>query len=230
MTGRSLEKVSERKAIKDKINATKSERLKTILKNKYTTKDKEVKNSVRADKRTYMDDLAKQAENAANRAPSKVLGTVIIVRIRDALDNKLRKEQAGFRRGKGFLVRMSGENTAAESAPENVAEHVQDVPSALQSSQPHSEQTSSQQCSQQALSQQAPSQQAASEEGTEDVTPHQLQEDKENIDQAADEAITMQKRLSDPGSQPTEDTSPAKKQKVLSDAENKVPLKEQATV
>ena len=47
---------------------------------------------------------------------------------------------------------------------------------------------------------------------------------------AADEAITMQKRLSDPGSQPTEDTSPAKKQKVLSDAENKVPLKEQATV
>ena len=27
--------------------------------------------------------------------PSKVLGRVIIVRIRDALDNKLRKEQAG---------------------------------------------------------------------------------------------------------------------------------------
>lgn len=63
---------------------------------------------------------------------------------------------------------------------------MQDVPSALQSSQPHSEQTSSQQCSQQALSQQAPSQQAASEEGTEDVTPHQLQEDKENIDQGID--------------------------------------------
>ena len=61
MTGRSLKKVSERKAIKDTINATKSERLKTILKNKYIAKDKEVENSVRADKRTYMDDLAKQA-------------------------------------------------------------------------------------------------------------------------------------------------------------------------
>jgi len=47
---------------------------------------------------------------------------------------------------------------------------------------------------------------------------------------AADEAVNTQKRLSDPGSQPTEDTSPAKKQKVLSDAENKVPLKEQAAV
>ena len=38
--------------------------------------------------------------------PSKVLGRVIIVRIRDALDNKLRKEQAGFRRGKGCMQQM----------------------------------------------------------------------------------------------------------------------------
>ena len=38
--------------------------------------------------------------------PSKVLGYVIIVRIRDALDNKLRKEQAGFRRGKGFMQQI----------------------------------------------------------------------------------------------------------------------------
>ena len=38
--------------------------------------------------------------------PSKVLGRVIIVRIRDALDNKLRKEQAGFRRGKGCMQQI----------------------------------------------------------------------------------------------------------------------------
>ena len=58
------------------INATKSERLKTILKNKYRAKDKEVKNSVRADKRTYMDDLAKQAEHAANRGEQRTLFTL----------------------------------------------------------------------------------------------------------------------------------------------------------
>ena len=38
--------------------------------------------------------------------PSKGLGRVIIVRIRDALDNKLRKEQAGFRRGKGCMQQI----------------------------------------------------------------------------------------------------------------------------
>ena len=47
---------------------------------------------------------------------------------------------------------------------------------------------------------------------------------------AADDCVNVQKRLSDHGSQQKEETSPAKKQKVLSDgAENKVPLKEQAT-
>ena len=39
--------------------------------------------------------------------PSKVLGRVIIVRIRDSLDNKLRKEQAGFRRGKDVCSKCS---------------------------------------------------------------------------------------------------------------------------
>ena len=73
MRGRSLEEVSERKAIKDKLNAIKLERLKTILKNKCRAKDKEVKNSVRVDKRTYMDDLAKQAELAANRGEQRTL-------------------------------------------------------------------------------------------------------------------------------------------------------------
>ena len=38
--------------------------------------------------------------------PSKGLGRVFIVRIRDALDNKLRKEQVGFRRGKGCMQQI----------------------------------------------------------------------------------------------------------------------------
>ena len=52
------------------------ERLKTILKNKYIAKDKEVKKSVRVDKRTFMDDLAKQAEHAANRGEQRTLFTL----------------------------------------------------------------------------------------------------------------------------------------------------------
>ena len=76
MTGRSLENVSKQKAIKDKINATKSETLKTILKNKCRAKDKEVKNNVCADKRTYMDNLAKQTEHAANRGEQRTLFTL----------------------------------------------------------------------------------------------------------------------------------------------------------
>ena len=35
--------------------------------------------------------------------PSKVFGRVIIDRIRDGLDNKLRDEQAGFRRGRSTV-------------------------------------------------------------------------------------------------------------------------------
>ena len=32
---------------------------------------------------------------------AKVLGRIIITRIRDGIDNKLRQEQAGFRKGRG---------------------------------------------------------------------------------------------------------------------------------
>ena len=38
--------------------------------------------------------------------PSKVFGRVIIDRIRDGVDNKLRKEQAGFRRGRSTVEQI----------------------------------------------------------------------------------------------------------------------------
>ena len=38
---------------------------------------------------------------------AKVLGKVIITRIRDTVDTRLRQEQAGFRRGRGQLSRYS---------------------------------------------------------------------------------------------------------------------------
>ena len=58
------------------MNLEKVCQLRTILKNKYIAKDKKVKNSVRADKRTYMDDLAKQAEHSTNRGEQRTLFTL----------------------------------------------------------------------------------------------------------------------------------------------------------
>jgi len=48
----------DRKEIKTKINNTKSERQKEKLRKEYSEKDKEVKYSVRSDKRMYMESLA----------------------------------------------------------------------------------------------------------------------------------------------------------------------------
>ena len=64
---KSWSKISERKATKSKINSAKSERLKDVWKGKYTVKDKEVKYSLRTDNRNYMDNMAKEGEEAANR-------------------------------------------------------------------------------------------------------------------------------------------------------------------
>ena len=50
-----------------------------------------------------------------------MLGRVIIVRIRVALDNKLRKEQAGFRRGKGCMQQIFILRTLSTSASNGIA-------------------------------------------------------------------------------------------------------------
>ena len=54
--------------------------------------------------------------------PSKILGKVIVDRIRDGVDNKLREEQAGFRRGRStveqlFILRNIVEQSAEWNAP-----------------------------------------------------------------------------------------------------------------
>ena len=48
-------KIDERKAIKQRINSTKSERIKDQLRGRYSLLDKEVKSLARADKRAYVD-------------------------------------------------------------------------------------------------------------------------------------------------------------------------------
>ena len=66
-------KIEERKAIKQRINSTKSERIKDQLKGKYSLLDREVKSLARADKRAYVDNLADEAEAAAGRQDARTL-------------------------------------------------------------------------------------------------------------------------------------------------------------
>ena len=59
------QKIEERKKIKSKLNAAKSDRLKDKLKTDYTVKDKDIKKSAKQDKRKYVEDLAEKAQEAS---------------------------------------------------------------------------------------------------------------------------------------------------------------------
>ncbi|XP_041376748.1 uncharacterized protein LOC121389211 [Gigantopelta aegis] len=67
------EKIAERKETKRKMNASSSQRLKDRFKNKYSELDKEVKKTAKYDKKVYIEGLADQAEQAAQRQDSKTL-------------------------------------------------------------------------------------------------------------------------------------------------------------
>ena len=62
----SWEVVEERKQLKNTIEQTKSDRIKQNYMDKYRCKDKEVKKSMRQDKRKWVDHLATEAEEAAH--------------------------------------------------------------------------------------------------------------------------------------------------------------------
>ena len=67
------ERIDERKGIKQKINSTRSERIKAQLKQLYSEKDKEVKRSAKQDKNNYVEQLAAEAEDAAAKQDLKTL-------------------------------------------------------------------------------------------------------------------------------------------------------------
>ena len=67
------EKINERKSTKQKIDATRSERLKEQHRRKYTELNKEVRKMTKADKRDYIEKLADKAEEAARRNDLKTL-------------------------------------------------------------------------------------------------------------------------------------------------------------
>ena len=65
--------IEEREEINKKILATRSERVKKQLRRKYADKKREVKTSIRSDKRKWMDDIAKEAEDAAGNQHMRTL-------------------------------------------------------------------------------------------------------------------------------------------------------------
>lgn len=76
--------IQERKDIKRKINNAKSERIQISLQKEYTSKDKEVKQKAKADRKKYLETLAEEAETAASKGQ---LSTVY--RITKQLSGKL---------------------------------------------------------------------------------------------------------------------------------------------
>ena len=67
ITGDIWKKIDERKETKKKLNQAKSQRLKDRLQTAYSEQDKEVKRMTRKDKKEFVDKLADEAENAAER-------------------------------------------------------------------------------------------------------------------------------------------------------------------
>ena len=67
LSDKTWENIKERKAIKIKLNAAKSNRLKTKLQSDYRDKEKEVKKKgAKHDRRNYVEELANEAEEASN--------------------------------------------------------------------------------------------------------------------------------------------------------------------
>jgi len=65
--------IDDRKKLKQKIEVTKSERIKDQLRKDYKEKDKETKRSIRRDKRKWIADLIREAEEAANKGQMKII-------------------------------------------------------------------------------------------------------------------------------------------------------------
>ena len=71
-TGEGKTKISERKT-KQKINATRSQTLKDRLKSRYAELNREVKRMAQVDKKSFMEGLAEEAEEAARKQDLKTL-------------------------------------------------------------------------------------------------------------------------------------------------------------
>jgi len=73
LTPGTCQKINERKQLKNKLLNTKSLRLQDQIQKAYKNKDKEVKRSARSDKRSYIEELAVEAEQVAVRGEMGIL-------------------------------------------------------------------------------------------------------------------------------------------------------------
>ena len=67
ITRHTWQAIEERHQLKKKINDSKSARLREKYSTAYTETNRRVKRKIRTDKRAYMEDLAKEAEEAAEK-------------------------------------------------------------------------------------------------------------------------------------------------------------------
>ena len=96
----SWELVEERKQLKNNIEQTNSDRIKQNYMDKYRCKHKEVKKSMRQDKRKWADHLALEAEEAARNRRMKE-----VYEIRETLSNYTRKTTNAVKDKCGILER-----------------------------------------------------------------------------------------------------------------------------
>ena len=82
-----------------RINATRSERLKDGVKKEYKKLDRKVKYGLRSDKRKYLDGLAKEAEEAAQRGEQGMLYAIM-----RRITNSRFKRSAPVRLKKGVRI------------------------------------------------------------------------------------------------------------------------------
>ena len=73
LTPDTWQKIEEREQLKNKLFNTKSTRLQEQVHKAYKSKDKKVKRSARSDKRSYIEELADKAEQAAARGEMSVV-------------------------------------------------------------------------------------------------------------------------------------------------------------
>ena len=69
-------KIEERKGMKQKLNSTQSERAREQLRAEYSNLDKAVKRMAKADKKSFVDSLADEAEQAAGRRDLRLLYSI----------------------------------------------------------------------------------------------------------------------------------------------------------
>ena len=98
--------IDERKETKKKINDTKSQRIKNQLQTRYSTLDKEVKRKTKADKRAFIENLADEAETAA-----QMQNMATLYKITKALDGGFKNCDIPMKDSDGVVITSVEEQT-----------------------------------------------------------------------------------------------------------------------